>query len=173
MNKKKWIGLSIVPVIILLAVLSIPLSIIPGGQEITFLSKPIRFTYENNPVAYLGFDIEEVQIKKLDKTIKEEFIKMESNSAPYKPLKIYSILKQNEKGFYKVERVMKKKPNEGVFIVGTLYPSFQLSDEDFVFINYNLNKKYTPKSHNELGKELAVKAKTKDGRVIIVDAKVN
>lgn len=173
MNKKKWFVLSIIPVIVLLVMLSIPLSIISNGKEITLITKPISFSYQNNPVVYLELDIEEVQVKKLEKSIKEQFIKMESNSAPFKPLKIYSVLKQNEKGFYKVERVMKKKPNEGVFIVGTLYPSFVLSDEEFVFINYELNKKYTPKSNNELGKEVAVKAKTKDGRVIIVDAKVN
>lgn len=148
-NWKKLIAFSL-PILILIGMSIPPFLTITTGNMIKLETRPVDPTdLFRGDYVRLNYKAEEVNISKLDKELKDYF-KVNNSSFYDKPVVVYSVLEKNENGMDIVKKVVKDKPEEGIYLKGEInyFPlnSSNEPDNQVVEINYQLDKFFVPEN---------------------------
>jgi len=148
-NWKKLIAFSL-PILVLIGMSIPPFLTITTGNTIKLETRPVDPTdLFRGDYVRLNYKVEEVNISKLDKELKDYF-KVNNSSFYDKPVVVYSVLEKNENGMDIVKKVVKDKPEEGIYLKGEInyFPlnSSNEPDNQVVEINYQLDKFFVPEN---------------------------
>lgn len=186
MNKYMKRGVFLFPILILLGMTITPLLTIIFGEDVYLKTAPVdpRDLFRGDYVI-LQYEAEQLPLNKIDQGVLDYFEKKESQAIPYSPLTVYTVLKETPEGIHEVSRVVKEKPEKGLYLKGTIKHMWSWHEE--VTVHYNLDKYFVPENtgrvledairttssdDNELTNVVAV-IKVREGHAILSDVKVN
>lgn len=144
-KKKKWI-IFLIPILLLIGMAVMPIMTILFGKEVYLTTEPVdpRDLFRGDYVT-LQYDAERVPSSVLEKEVREEIGRRESNSyLPVEPLEVYAVLKKTKAGTHEVVKVVEEKPSSGLYLKGEMESLF--SEAEGVSINYNLNNYFVPEN---------------------------
>ncbi len=181
-NLKKYIIVSILPIIILFSMTVLPLLTYFNGQEVFIETKPVdpRDVFRGDYV-YLEYKINEIDMNKVPDELKDKtgYVKEK-----YRNKQVYVVLKKHN-AYYDVDYITLKKPKDKLYLKAkynytiTNWEGVQNNNQKEkimgIRVDYNLDKYFVPENTGKQLEEksrkgeLQAKIKVYKGYALLVD----